>query len=268
MPTSAYIPFLRSGIHYLQWGRGKEWLFCFHGYGEEASSFGFLAEILGERFTIVAIDLPFHGLTDWKEGLLMQPAQLISIIHKIKPAGATMQLLGYSMGGRISLQLLSDIPEEINRLVLVAPDGLHRNPWQKMATRTSAGNRLFAWLMQQPYPMMAPLKLAAKLGLYDKNLLRFIEYYLNDKEQRRLLYQRWTTLRHFRARPEKLTGIINKHSIKLNLLFGKYDRVIRTKHGLHFQQKAGSLVSVTEIEAGHQLLREKHRELISELLVQ
>lgn len=267
-PASFYIPFLRSRIHYLQWGNGSEWLFCFHGYGESAGSFGFLAEPLGKQFTIIAIDMPFHGATEWKEGLLMQPDQLVTIMQTIKPPGAGMHLFGYSMGGRISLQLLLQVPEEIRKLVLVAPDGLHHNPWQKIATRTWAGNRLFAWLMKHPAPMLWPLNLAASMGLYDKNLLRFIHYYLNDAGQRALLYRRWTTLRKFRPEENRLVSVINRYHIPVDLLFGRYDRVILTKHGQHFGEKAGPLVRVTEIEAGHQLIKEKHHRLISELLVQ
>lgn len=268
LPASLYITFQQSAIHYLRWGSGSEWLFCFHGYGEEATSFGFLANSLGKWFTIIAIDMPFHGRTEWNEGLLMEPDQLVRIIHKIKPPGATMHLLGYSMGGRISLQLASMLPEEISRLVLVAPDGLHRNPWQKIATRTKAGNCLFARLMKNPTPMMVPLKLAARMGLYDANLLRFINHYLNDAEQRALLYQRWTTLRKFRARANELSRVIQQHRIPVELLFGRYDRVILSKHGYRFSRKTGDMVKVTVLEAGHQLLKEKHHHLISELLVQ
>lgn len=267
-PAGFYIPFQRSKLHYLRWGEGPEWLFCFHGYGEDAASFDFLPDELGARFTLIAIDLPFHGRTDWQEGLLFTPQQLIGLIHQIKPADQPMHLLGYSMGGRLALQLLGMIPGEIRKILLVAPDGLHRNPWQKIATQTRIGNRLFHWLMQYPQPMLAPLHLAAKMGFYDRNLLRFIHYYLDDADQRALLYKRWTTLRLFRADTEKLAAVIQQHKIPVTLLFGKYDRVILAKFGYAFRQKAAGCVQVVEIEAGHQLLREKHRALISELLVQ
>lgn len=267
-PAGFYIPFQRSSIHYLRWGEGPEWLFCFHGYGEDAGSFAFLPDTLGERFTIIAIDLPFHGRTDWQEELQFTPEQLVGLIHQIKPADQPMHLLGYSMGGRVVLQLLGMIPGEIRKILLVAPDGLHRNPWQKIATQTRMGNRLFYWLMKHPLPMLAPLDLAAKAGLYNRNLLRFIHYYLDDAGQRTLLYKRWTTLRLFRADTGKLAAILQTYAIPVNLLFGKYDRVILSRHGHAFREKAGELIQVTEIDAGHQLLREKHRAIISELLVQ
>ena len=263
---SCYIDFRNSTIHYTRLGHGPEWLFCFHGYGEESGSFSLFEETLGNRFTLVAIDAPFHGKTDWKEGLLFEPTELIEIINRIKPASEPMQLLGYSMGGRVALQLLQLIPEQIKQLVLVAPDGLHKNKWQWLATRTSMGNRLFSYIMQKPFGLIRLLDLAAIWGLYNKNLLKFVHYYLDDADQRQILYRRWTTMRKFRPDKALLKKIIVKNRIPVKLLFGKYDRVILTKHGTHFSENTDGLVMITEIESGHQLLRDRHIPLISELL--
>ena len=263
-----YIPICESVFHYRQWGTGREWLFCFHGYGEDAASFGFLAAELGERFTLIAIDMPFHGQTAWNEGLLLQPGQLVSLINQVKPADQPMRILGYSMGGRIALHLLGLIPGQISGMVLVAPDGLHNNPWQRIATTTRAGNRLFRLLMRCPAPMLLPLQLFAKLGLFNRRLLRFIRYYLDEAGQRKKLYQRWTTLRRFNADTKKLARTIRENRIPVSLVFGHYDTVILAKHGYRFSKLTGDQVKVTVLEAGHQLLKEKHAALISKLLVQ
>jgi pimeloyl-ACP methyl ester carboxylesterase len=265
-PVSHHIRFRNSVIHYTRLGMGPEWLFCFHGYGEDGGSFAELAESLAEQFTLVAIDAPFHGKTDWQEGLLFGPGDLVEIINRIKPANEQMQLLGYSMGGRIALQLLQLIPEQISKLVLIAPDGLHKNKWQWIATRTRIGNQLFSFTMHKPYWILGLLDLAAKLGLYNKNLLKFVHYYLDDEDQRLILYRRWTTMRKFRPDKTLLKKIIAKHKIPVNILFGKYDRVILTKHGRHFSENADSYIKVIEIEAGHQLLKERHIPLITTLL--
>jgi pimeloyl-ACP methyl ester carboxylesterase len=64
--------FGRSCIHYIQYGYGPGLIFCFHGYGENAVSFAIFEEILGDRFTLIAIDFPFHGKTDWQEGTFIR----------------------------------------------------------------------------------------------------------------------------------------------------------------------------------------------------
>ena len=263
-----YIDFKQSRIHYQTIGSGSEWLFCFHGYGEQSAGFQLLGNRLADHFTIVAIDMPFHGQTDWKEGLLFEPEDLVSIIRQIKPAPIPIQLLGYSMGGRIAMQLVSMIPDQVTKVLLLAPDGLHNNPWQWLATRTKTGNRLFSYLMQHPKTMLHIMDLLGKTGLYNKNLLRFVHYYLDDAEQRRLLYKRWTTMRNFNPGKSALKSIINQHKIPLTILFGKYDSIIRSRHGYRFRKGAENQVRVMEIESGHQLLKEKHLPLLTRLILE
>ena len=58
-----------SQIAWARFGNGPEPVLCFHGYGEDAQRFASLRPATGERFTLLAIDLPFHGRTQWREGL-------------------------------------------------------------------------------------------------------------------------------------------------------------------------------------------------------
>ena len=261
-----FIPYRNSTIHYTRMGKGVEWLFCFHGYGENGRSFEILEALLGEDYTLIALDFPFHGETDWQEGLLFDTSDLISIINLIKPAHKPISLLGYSMGGRVALQLVETIPGQIKKMVLVAPDGLHRNKWQWLSTKTKLGNGLFAYTMRKPGWMMGLLNIAVTLGVFNKSLLKFVHYYLDDLDQRSILYRRWTTMRKFRPHLALLKTIIVKNKIPVHILFGRYDRVIVSKHGFAFSKNAEAYIKVKEIEAGHLLLREKYAPLIAERL--
>jgi pimeloyl-ACP methyl ester carboxylesterase len=265
---SHYISFRSSRIHYTRSGHGSEWLFCFHGYGEDSNAFRIFEAPLGERFTLITIDMPFHGKTDWQEELLFEPADLITIIDLIKPKDQPMHILGYSMGGRIGLYLLQCIPDQVAKLVLVAPDGLHNNKWQWIATHTKAGNQVFSYTMQNPFWMVSLMKLSGRIGLYNKSLLKFAFYYLGDKNQRLILYKRWTTMRKFKPEKELLKKIIAKKQKPVEILFGRYDRVILAKYGRYFAQNNETYIHVTEIEAGHRLLGEKYMPLIVRLLVE
>lgn len=269
MPAeSHHILFQNSRIHYLRMGQGPEWLFCFHGYGETADSFALLENALGSRYTLVALDFPFHGKTEWQEGLLFEPDNLIAIIHQIIPVKTTFSLLGYSMGGRVALDLMDRIPDQVNKVLLIAPDGLHNKPWQLLATRTLLGNRLFHYLMQHPNWTRWYMNFMERSGLYNKELLRFVHYYLDDREERITLYKRWTTMRRFRPDKKRLKKSILDKEKKIHCLFGKYDRVILTKHGRDFSRSIESHFHITEIEAGHQLLKEKYIPRIIPLLIE
>jgi len=263
---SHFIESQGSRLHYHRFGTGNQWLFCFHGYGEAAEKFLFLEQALSKTHTIIAIDLPFHGKTAWTGPLLFEPAVLMDIIQKLAPPEKPVQLMGYSMGGRVCLRLLEMYPQQISRLVLLAPDGLHRNRWQKLATQTWAGNQLFRFTMQYPHWMFLLMQLSTKLGLFNKSISRFAHHYLDDREERKKLYQRWTTMRKFRPSIPLLQQMIVQYSIPVYLLFGKYDRVILSKHGYRLQKGLEHLIKVEEIEAGHQLLQEKYTDQLMKMI--
>ncbi len=259
MSEQLFIRFRSSRLHYHRFGHGKQWLFCFHGYGEEGATFRFLENELADTHTIIAFDMPFHGNTDWQEVLLLEPADLMGMMQQLAPPDSSFQLMGYSMGGRICLRLLERYPQTISSLILVAPDGLHKNPWQKFVTQTWVGNRLFRITMQYPGWMFMLMKLATQLGLFNKSISKFAHHYLDDALEREKLYKRWTTMRKFRPRVQRLKNIIKNREVPVHLLFGKYDRVILSKHGYGLQQGLEQLITVKEIEAGHYLLQEKFK---------
>ena len=71
----------QSVISYLRLGTGSRLLICFHGFGDHAVIWRNLEKKMGRKFTLIAIDLPFHGHTDWREKTI-QIADFEEIIHK------------------------------------------------------------------------------------------------------------------------------------------------------------------------------------------
>src|SRR5215831_2285952 len=125
---SFFLPYQSSQVYYQIGGKGKKILCCFHGYGESSESFAFLENYLGDEFSLLCIDLPFHGKTEWNEGTHFTPYELVLIINEIlqqfPESGPKIYLMGFSLGGRIALSLFETIPEKIGSLILLAADGL------------------------------------------------------------------------------------------------------------------------------------------------
>jgi pimeloyl-ACP methyl ester carboxylesterase len=261
-----FITYKNSRLHYCRFGSGKQWLLCFHGYGEKGNTFSFLEKFLGKDYTLIALDFPFHGATSWKEGLLFTANDLLLILSMImQEPDPCINLLGYSMGGRVALHLLQTVPAKIGQVILIAPDGLHHNIWHTLATQTFLGNRLFAFNMHHPVWLFTVIKLAYKTGLINKSIFNFVHYHLDHKESRELLYERWTTMRQFNPHIQLLKKIILQKKVKVNILFGKYDRVIMIKRGVSFRKGIEKYVLITELEAGHQLLKEKYADNITSM---
>ena len=262
------LPFRNSRIHCLRFGQGPRQAICFHGYGETADSFAFLENSAGHLYTFYAIDLPFHGKTDWNEGTLkLEDLKLIiSDIAQPSTMPAGRQALNfplstficYSLGGRMALSLYQIMPEEIDKLILLAPDGLKLNFWYWLATQTWAGNRLFSLTMKHPGWFFGFLKGLNKLKLTNASIFKFVNYYIGDEVVREQLYKRWTGLRRIRPDLASIKEKINKYGTRVELVYGEFDRIILSSVGEKFRKNIELHTKISLLHSGHQVLQEKH----------
>jgi pimeloyl-ACP methyl ester carboxylesterase len=267
---SHYITHKNSTIHYRQFGFGPKLLFCFHGYGRESYTFSFLEKRLGNIFTIIAIDIPFHGLTEWKEELIFKPNYLIQflldIASRVKRDHIKFSLLGFSIGGRIALYLTQLLPEKVERLVLLAPDGLSFNFWRWFGTDTWVGTKLLHYTIHNPGWIAWVINKAEQWHLVHRSIADFARYYIHDEEHRKILYHRWISMRKFAPSIATLKPLIKKNQIRVRMLFGAFDRLIPSKGGERLKQGIEELVSVEVVDAGHNLLSEVNVRKIAQLI--
>ena len=259
-----------STIGYYRFGTGPKPVVCFHGFGEDASLFVFLNKYAGNQFTFYSIDLPFHGKTEWKDGLTFDIADLRQIVEEIlNQTSFNLQtlnfkptLLCFSLGGRIALSLYQVMPEKIEKLVLLAPDGLKVNFWYWLATQTWLGNKFFALTMKKPGWFFGLLKLMNKLKLINASIFKFVKHYIGDTEVRRLLYAHWTTLRKLTPNLHIIKNQIRENKTPVRLIYGKHDRIILSSVGEKFKRGIEQQCTLSVIHSGHQILHEKHIEEI------
>jgi len=264
-----------STIAFYRFGSGPIPVICFHGYGEDGAGFEFLANSADNQYTFYAIDLPFHGNTDWKEGLNFTQTDLQQIIkeilqeskHELQTTNSKFYLLGFSLGGRVALSLYQSIPQKIEKLILLAPDGLKVNFWYWLATQTWLGNRFFNLTMKKPTWFLWMVKLLNKLHLINTSIFKFVNYYNADAEVRRLLYARWTTLRKLKPRLRQIKNQIKENKTPVRLMYGEHDRIILFSVGQRFRRGIEEHCTLSIIKSGHQVLHEKHvQEILPALL--
>lgn len=254
-----------SEINYYVFGKGTKTLFCFHGYGEDGSSFAFLEKKLGSTYTMYAPDFPVHGKTKWNEKQPFTPDDLIAVLELIHPnKNNKYSLLAYSMGGRAALHLIHEISEKIEKVGLIAPDGLHQNTWYWVTTQTRFGNKAFAYTMRKPGWFFNLIHAGSKLKFLNKSITKFVHHYLDDETERMLLYKRWTFMRRLKPNLKSIKKLCAKKNIQLNFLFGEYDRIILSKRAAVFNKATN--INIKVINAGHQLMKEKYATKIASLL--
>lgn len=259
-----------SQISYYCFGSGPKPALCFHGYAEQATMFAFLEKQAGNQYTFIAIDLPFHGQTQWNEGLTFTDTDLQQITKEILgqlkiqylTLSTKLTLIGFSLGGRVALSLYQLQPQTIEKIVLLAPDGLKVNFWYWLSTRTWIGNRLFAFTMEHPRWFFAFLKLVNRTGMVNASVFKFVNYYIGKKDARIQLYERWTSLRKLKPDLTHIKSLVRQHKTPVRLIYGQHDRIILPVRGEQFKKGIEEYTVLRVIESGHQVLHEKHADEI------
>ena len=264
---SFFIEYKSAQIHCLQWGNGKELLICFHGFGENAASFQYLATTLTEKYTVIAIDLPLHGQTVWDKEITCKPEDVLNVIYKLPGLEErSFSLAGYSMGGRVALAVYQQIPQRVQQLILLAPDGIKVNGWYWLATQTKMGNNLFRYCMKDPRLFFGVTGTLKSLGIINTGVYNYVQKHLQEPEMRSRLYAIWTLMRKIRPDIRAVQSLINIHQTRVVLLYGKYDHIIRFATGERFKKEIDAFCHLHVLNCGHRMLHQKNISAIAALL--
>ncbi|MBC7948346.1 MAG: alpha/beta hydrolase [Chitinophagaceae bacterium] len=252
-----------SQINYIRFGSGPKTVVCFHGYGEDSSGFRFLNSLSLTDYLFLAIDLPCHGRTTWNERKAFSINDLLSIVDAILAQQGIegklqFSVIGFSLGARVALRLYEKAPERINRLVLLAPDGMKLNFWYWLSTQTWLGNKFFRLTMKHPHWFFGFLKLLNKLGFVNTSIFKFVNAYIGNSKVRDALYNRWTGLRDIRPNLAKIKKEIKINKTPVRLIYGRHDRIILPTRGHRFISGIESHATLTIIDSGHQVLSPRH----------
>lgn len=254
----SFISFNKSLIHYVVYGHGEQVLLCLHGFAESTESFSPLLKYLTTKYTVVLVDMPLHGETIWKDELTFTVNDLAEIIRNIPAIGIkNFSLLGYSMGGRIALQLYQFMPQKITKLILVAPDGIIINVWYRLATQIKIGNKIFNSVMRKPDMFFSITQILKKTSLINAGVYKYVHQHLKTEEMRSRLYNIWTVMRKMKPDIPVIKRQIVEHKTPVLLIYGRYDKVIRFTTGEQFCVGMEDFCTLRILESGHRLLHEK-----------
>lgn len=103
----------------LQWGNDEPRLVLVHGSGQNAHTWDTVA--LGVNISLIAIDLPGHGHSSWRQDATYSPQSMAEdiavVIAQLAPQASAV--VGMSLGGLTCLALAHAHPDLVQHLVLV-----------------------------------------------------------------------------------------------------------------------------------------------------
>jgi pimeloyl-ACP methyl ester carboxylesterase len=242
-------------LHYIETGSGSRLLLAFHGYGNDAGLLTCFMPLLGKEYTILSFDLPHHGKsTGWPVGKRFLKEELAALVTSVCSTykKEKVSLVGYSMGGRVCLNIVELLPEKTDRVLLIAPDGLHANPFYYFLTRTAVGNRMFRNFRDNPRRYLGFVNRLKAWNLLDPSRYKFVMHYMETAASRNFLYAVWPAMGDLLPDRKKIKQHIRSYHLPVDIFMGAYDRVIPVKYAQQFM-KGLPEARLHVVEKGHRL---------------
>ena len=246
-------------LAYRTYGNGPLAVLAFHGFGRTGADFAILEPIMNAHCTLYAFDLHFHGQSPGypeRADVPFTPQELATYFMAFadKIGAAKVGLLGYSLGGRIVLSLLEQVPERIERVFLAAPDGLKTRPWYRGLADSKLGRALYKRFVVDPTVTHAIINTLRFVRLMNERMHRFLMGQTDSRAKRQLVHDVWLSYRLIEPDLARVAANAKAHGISVHLFFGVNDRVIRPAFGENLRKHAPNVIGQEELPFGHALL--------------
>lgn len=248
--------FKNTVLNYSVYGTGPKILLAFHGFGQNKSAYKPFQSALGDDYTIYSFDLFFHGKSKWNNDLPVLSKDFWKELMKaflIQEKIGRFSIVGYSLGGKFLLATLESFPQNIEKIIFIAPDGIKINFWYNLATYPYLLRLLFKKTINTPQIFQGVTRLADDLGLVNKSLLKFAKTQMDTREKREKVYSSWVVFRGFKFDNSKIASLINDHEIAVEVFLGRYDKMIKRKH-VNLLLKKLNDYKLEVLETGHNKL--------------
>ena len=222
----------KSKLHYRIIGRGSRVMLAFHGYGQSSAYYLSMERALGHDYTIYAFDLFFHGSSHLHKSNMPLHKDFLEkfIRHFIDKYNISkFSLMAFSMGGKFALTLAERMPERLNELFLIAPDGIKTSFWYNIATYPGWLQQMFKHTVLKPAPFFKMMQVLGKYNLVDKSLIRFAHYQMDSTPKRLRIYRSWVGFRELSFDIRHVVAQLNKYKVPVTMFLGEFDQIISLK---------------------------------------
>jgi len=146
------------------------------------------------------------------------------------------------------------MPQYIERIVLLAPDGLRFNYFYHFLTNTRIGRFLFHDFTVRSNSYKRCLSWLGRSGIISRSKFRFAMQQISSPEAVELLNKTWLCTHQLMPDGPKLSAALNQYQPPIKLIMGKYDRIIPLKLATQFCRAHPAVpVQVEVVSRGHAL---------------
>lgn len=224
---------LDTEIHFYLRGNAKQYLICFYGYGQNATVFDELATHLNDTHTLLIVDLPFHGPNRHKKGFewTADHTQALTAYFKKQFNIQSYSLLAYSIGARIALSIFEQDIDAVEKIYLLAPDGVFNSRFFKFITGSRLGKELMCLFIHFPHIVFGIINLLAFTHIIDTASKRLYMSTTHSQLKRRRLANFWNCVHQLSFSKELKSYLLQypRAQEKILLFYGIHDPIINKK---------------------------------------
>lgn len=227
MNQSFYLELSVGQVHAWRFGQEEPLLIALHGFSDRGRMFEVMAKSLSGRFSLIALDLPFHGQTQWHKSDFSKQ-DLLEIISKIleKEGKTRFSLLGFSFGARLAQGMLPELASKLDHLYLLSPDGIK-------TTGMGAAENTPMWVRRWLYRTFrhtnqgqALLRIGQKMHLFSPRILAFLSRNLSRPERIQRSFGCWLSMDSFANKKIEIQRIITEYRLPTDLVIGAEDPLL------------------------------------------
>lgn len=233
--------YLNSIVSYHRFGKGKEVLVAFHGYNQTGAEYAYFEEVLGERFTIIAIDFFWHGSSIWVEPEDFSDEHMKRIVNGIAAQEGLnvkrFSVCSYSMGARLARALVRNFAARIDYFVLLSPPTFAFNRFLNFTTNNPFGLAVFRYFVQTPGALQKWVERLYRWKILNRSIFVFTSKFVGKPERIKKVYQTWYAQRKLRTDFKAFARLLNEHKINVVLIVGKKDSITPPQQMVKYIQK-------------------------------
>lgn len=253
-------------IHFIKFGTGNQLLLAVHGFADRARMFAVLEPYIAEKFTVVAFDLPFHGQTEWQTDSFSKK-EILEIVARLRAEagfeGKKFSLMAFSFGARIAQALLPELVQDLEKIYLLAPDGI-KTKGMAAARRTPMWlRRLLFRLLQNPNWFLKIVNFGSRLKLVPGMIQVFMNLNLTRPERLRRTFGCWFSMDDFYLGRRKIQKIYRESGLPVDVFFGEKDEMIHFQ-SLRKMSEALPNLNLFLLDAGHRIVGKELGEKLAE----
>ncbi|MCH7344808.1 alpha/beta hydrolase [Pelomonas sp. CA6] len=247
-------------LHYRDQGDpSRPVILLLHGYGDSHATWEAWAKLLSDRYRVLSLDLPGHGLSAAPPGYLLDADALAALVVDVAAALRLppFVLVGNSMGGGVAWKVALAAPERLRALVLVAAAGWPANTQGQSpslafrALQHPIGRWVLTRIDNKPLIVQGLKAQVHDPGLITDALVRrWADYQLYPGH--RAILMATPPGSHAQATEEKLAAIAQPTLV----LHGEHDPLIPVDNGRRFAAAIPGARLITYADAGHLPQRE------------